>query len=249
MDGDIADQRRLRALLYHFVELVDHHVAELARAVLAMHHGRRIVDLGRIRHAQQRARARAHPDRLVVARPVHQVLIAGFFQQVGRGRIFVSTGTHPALGRFALVAGEGVGHVLDRARFIRFPLEVVQILGIGAAMGDDFVVAAADGVENLRRFFIQPAIGVMRGGQFHFVEHIEKAPDADAVAVVAPRIIAMGLRLAVLGVVVAAPLAERETFDIGRQTECETLATGPVVVLALGDRRVIVAPVVRQWIR
>ena len=36
MNGDVADERVFRALLEHLLELIDEHVAELARAVLAM---------------------------------------------------------------------------------------------------------------------------------------------------------------------------------------------------------------------
>ena len=117
---------------------------------------RRVVDLGRIGHAQQRTRARAHPDRLVVARPVHQVFVAGLLQQIGRRRILVGARAHPAFGRRAFVARERVGDVLDRARLVGLPSEVVQVLGVGAAVRDDFVLAAADRLEYLRRVLVQP---------------------------------------------------------------------------------------------
>jgi hypothetical protein len=78
-------------------------------------------------------------------------------------------------------------------------------------------------------------------GHVELFGQIEQPPDADAVAVVAPGIVALRLRLAVLGVVVASAFAESKDLDVGRDAECEPLAPRPAVVLALGEWDIFVA--------
>jgi hypothetical protein len=84
VDRDVHHQRMPLALLGHLVELLHDHVAEVAGVLLAVRDHLRVVQLDRVGHRQDGAAARAHPHRLVVHRPVHQVLEAGFLQQVGR---------------------------------------------------------------------------------------------------------------------------------------------------------------------
>lgn len=84
-------------------------------------------------------------------------------------------------------------------------------------------------------------------GSFSF-EQVEQAPDADAIAVIPPPIIAMGLWLVDLGGVVAETRVEREPLDVGRHHEGEALAVRPGIVGALRQWNVIVAIVLRQEI-
>src|SRR5256885_1150997 len=80
---------------------------------------------------------------------------------------------------------------------------------------DHLVAAPADGVGDLRRVLVDEAVGAMAGWQAKLVQQVEQAPDADAVAVVAPRVVAMRLRLAGLRRVVAETAAEGEPLDVG----------------------------------
>ena len=86
----------------------------------------------------------------------------------------------------------------------------------------------------------------MRDWQLELIEELEQPPYADAIAVVAPGVVAMRLRLAGLGRIVAQPRAEGEPFDVGGDDEREALAAGPAVVAPLGQRYEVVAAVLWQ---
>src|SRR6185437_2765190 len=130
------------------------------------------------------------------------------------------------LRRSALVARESRSHFLDDARLVGFPAEIVEVLGIDAPMRNDFVTAAANALEDLRSLAVEHAVHVVYERDIELVGKVEQPPDADAVAVVAPRIIAIGLRLAVLGIVVTAAFAERMHRDVGGDAEREAPAAG-----------------------
>jgi hypothetical protein len=72
----------------------------------------------------------------------------------------------------------------------------------------------------------------VRRGQLQLVEKVEQAPDADAVAVVAPGVVAVRLRLAGLRRVVAESGAKSEPLDVGREDESEPLAARPAVIFS-----------------
>src|SRR3989338_6366865 len=86
----------------------------------------------------------------------------------------------------------------------------------------------------------------MRERHGKLIGEIKEAPDADAIAVIAPRVIALGLRFAMLCIVVTAPLAERMHRDVGGQAERKALPARPGIVLALGQRRILVSIVARK---
>ena len=179
--------------------------------MLPVHDHRRIVDLDRVGHREDRPRARSHPDRLVVTRPIHEVGVAGLLQEVGCHRGLVGAGTHPAQGALLLVADKDLRDLADDAFFVGFP-KAAQVFGIGAAVGDDLVAPRADSREDLRRVIIEQAVGVVRERQLQLFGEVEQAPDADAVSVVAPGVVPLRLGFACLGVVVPEPRAEGEAL-------------------------------------
>jgi hypothetical protein len=108
-------------------------------------------------------------------------------------------------------------------------------------MPDHLVAALAHRGHDLRRVVVYQAVGVVRGGQLELVEELEQPPHADAVAVVAPRVVALRLRLAHLGGVMPQAGAEGVPLDVGGNAEGEPPAAWPAVVLALRQRDVVVA--------
>src|SRR4051812_1816886 len=96
VDRDIHHERVALALLDHLVELVDDHVAEVGGVLLAVDDHLRVVELDRVWNREQRPRARTQPHRLVVHRPVHEVLVAELLQEVGGMGRLVGTGPQPA---------------------------------------------------------------------------------------------------------------------------------------------------------
>ena len=70
VQGNPVDQRLSPGLALHLVEICNDHVGKsLGSAVMQGDH-RNVVDLLRVRHAEEPALARANPDWLVVDRPV-----------------------------------------------------------------------------------------------------------------------------------------------------------------------------------
>src|ERR671936_1002717 len=113
-------------------------------------------------------------------------------------------------------------------------------------MRHNLVAALSDRRHYLRCVVVHQAIGVVRGGQLQLIEELQQPPDADAIAIVTPGIVAMRLRLARLRRVVTQAGTEGEPFDVGGDDECEALAARPAVVAPLRERYKIVAVVLRQ---
>jgi len=105
-------------------------------------------------------------------------------------------------------------HVIDQPLLVELP-EVALALGIGAAVPNHFIAARADLVGDLRIIFVQQRIDVVRRRQLELLEQIEQPPDADAVAVVAPGVVALLLRLAFLGRIPAGAFAIGVDLDVG----------------------------------
>src|SRR6185295_109713 len=85
------------------------------------------------------------------------------------------------------------------------------------------------------------------GRKRKLVEQVEQAPHPDAVAVVAP---GEGARVGCRAFHrdrMAEAGAEREVLDVDAEIDGEALAVRPVVVRALGDRRIVVALVMRKF--
>jgi hypothetical protein len=92
---------------------------------------------------------------------------------------------------------------------------------------DDLVAALADAVADLRVVLVEQRIDIVRRRQLELLEQIEQPPDADPVAVVAPGIIALLLRLALLCRIPTGALAIGVNLDIGGDAERQPLAAGP----------------------
>ena len=219
---------------------------EVGRGLGAAEHRRRIVDLDRIGHRQDAARARLHPERLIVGRPVHQERIAVLLQQVGSDGRLRNPRAHPTIGTSPATLGHRPGRVRDHGGLGRF-IHVGLALGVGIAVADDFVATLTNARGDLRHLFADRRIEQMAYRPLQFVHHIENAPDADAQAVVAPAEIAnIGLR-AERRRRMAEAFAKAEMLDIQRAIEGDALVVRPREVLPLGDRRIGVAIVFLQF--
>src|SRR5882724_3754481 len=78
------------------------------------------------------------------------------------------------------------------------------------------------------------------------VEQLEKTPNPDAQAVVAPRIVTLSLRTAPLGRICATPRKKGKLLDVEGDVESQPFAVGPTEVAALFNGRIVVAIVGRQ---
>ena len=84
MQRQSEDERLLFRCFEQFLELVDDHVGELPSRMVTQRQRAGVIELHRIGHREQRTRACAHPDRLVVNRPVEQMREAAFLEKVRR---------------------------------------------------------------------------------------------------------------------------------------------------------------------
>jgi hypothetical protein len=124
------------------------------------------------------------------------------------------------------VADEGFGGVGDQPRLVQFPQSAL-VLRVGTSVAHDLVAAFADAIHDLRTVLVEEAVGVVRERQTQFGGEVEQAPDPHAIAVVAPRVVALGLRLAGLGEVVAQSGPEREHLDVRRDAEGQPASLRP----------------------
>src|SRR5262249_48782591 len=136
---------------------------------------------------------------------------------------------HPSGRPHADVLFDGLRRLLDDARLVAFP-ERPQLLGIGAAVAAYVVAALLYLLDDVRIVMADHAVQQDGGRQLQLVQHREQAPVADAVAVVAPGIVAAGLRPAAVGRIHADPGPEREVLDVERDIEGEPLSLRPAVV-------------------
>ena len=102
-----------RGLLDHLVEVVDHHLGERARGAVVKGDHRHVVHFMRVRDAQERPAAGAHPCRLVVHRPIERVSETVLGEQILRHGARVRAGAHPAAGRLAFVLGHRLEDLAD----------------------------------------------------------------------------------------------------------------------------------------
>ena len=76
------------------------------------------------------------------------------------------------------------------------------------------IAAVFDPLDDLRSMLADQAVEQDRGRELQLVEHAEYAPDPDAKAVIAPSIVALGLRAATLRRIGAAACQKREILDV-----------------------------------
>ncbi|MNQ12539.1 hypothetical protein D3C85_254470 [compost metagenome] len=200
----------------------------------AYEHLRRIIDFKRVRNRHQGPGLGPHPEGLIVRRPVHDELVAGFDQQLGGLVALRHPGTHPAAHGLPGVLENGLTHLGQQAGLVGGP-QMALGLGVGAAMADDFIAALEDGLQNLRAIVEDDRVHQVGRGQLQFVKQIQQAPDADAVAVVAPGEAAdVGLgQFRAQAVPASGP--EGEMLDVQAQVDGQSLALGPTVVRTRGD--------------
>ena len=122
----------------------------------------------------------------------------------------------------------------------------VGSLRVGAAVGDDLVAARAHRRHHLRAVIIDGGVDQMIAGELELVEQLEQPPHADAVAVIAPTVVAVVGRRGLRGDEMPEALPEGEMLDVQGDVNGEALALGPGIIRPLGDGRVIVASVRRQ---
>ena len=250
MQRDGAHQRLIDALLDHLVELIDDHVREIARALLAKEERDGVVDFERVGDAEYASGARLHPERLVVAAPVHQEFVARFLQHVDRDRRVRHARAHPAV-RAAARKRASMREVASATmlRFVVLPHRALP-LRLRAAVPDDLVAPRAHPLHEVGAMRADEAAHVVRGRKLQLFEQIEEPPHADAMAVVAPRVVA--LRLAGGGPerrIGSRPGAESEILDVRADIEREPLAARPVVGRTAIDHRVLVARVMGRRAR
>ena len=246
MQRDAHDQGLGFGLFQHLLEGLDDHVGEVDAGHLARHYGGNIVEFLRIGYGQDRAAvAGAEPDGLVVHRPVENIGIAGFGEQVGRHRAFGNPRAEPSPRRAPFGLADAPHRVDDQGALVAL-VQAPLPLGIGAAVADDLVAAPGKGRHELRRLIVEFGIYERRSGQAERIEHLQHPPGADAVAPVAPcviehvRLVGRGRELG------AEAFAEGEGFQIERDIDRQPPALRPVIERTVRQRAVIVTSVPAQ---
>src|ERR1700740_1526755 len=133
MHRDRKDKRVFARLFEHLVELVDDHLGKLPPGMAPENKRRRVVDLERVGHRKDWSGTSTHPDRLIVHRPVHDIAIAGLFQQVERHCTLGDVGTQPTLWPPAREACEDFSAFADQPCLVLLP-EIILALRISSAM-------------------------------------------------------------------------------------------------------------------
>ena len=211
------------------------------------HDHRHVVDLVRVRHAQQRlAGARAQPRRLIVHWPVERVAVAGLREQILGEGARVGAGAHPAAGRRALVGEDRVVdglHVLTLGRLVH----VVRLARVRAPVTHHLATEGAVRSDQLGAVLVALGVEQHAGADAARREGVRKAEAADPVAVLAPRPV-VGVRVLQARRVgqAEAALVVGEVLDADRDVQREPLPTRPGEVRARRDRRVREATVARQ---
>src|SRR3984893_5431155 len=113
-------------------------------------------------------------------------------------------------------------------------------------MADILVAAAVQPLDDVRTALEDGRVDVVRPRQGKLVEHIEIMPEADAVAVVAPRIVAVALGRGGARRVDTETCAKGEIFDVVAKGDGEPSAFRPVVLRPFVNRDVVVTAVRRE---
>jgi hypothetical protein len=108
------------------------------------------------------------------------------------------------------------------------------------AVGDDLVAAPTERRDHLGAIVIEGGVDQRADRQLELLEELQAAPDADAVAVVAPCEVE-NVRLRRRRELRSQPAAELEVLDVEADVEREPLRARPGVVGPARDRRILVA--------
>ena len=126
--------------------------------------------------------ARLQPHRLIVQHPVGDVVVAVLLQQVRRLPGFSQAGPQPAARLLAGRLPDRLGGHVDVGLLVRHLLHVA----LGEAVADEFPVALVRRLDDRRIGLDGAAVDRQHAGNRELVEHLEHAPEADAVAVFVP---------------------------------------------------------------
>ena len=245
MQRDAHHQRLALGLRQHLVEIVDDHVGEIPRPVLARHDRRDVVHLLRIRDRQDAALPCAHPDRLIIHAPVQRIAISRLMQQVGRDPAFRDPWRQPALRRYPFGAGDHIRRLGDQGGLGGL-VQHALAFGIGAPVAHHLVTARAKGGHQFGCVIIHGRIGQHADRHVQRLEHLEHPPGADPVAIVAPGIV-QHIRLRPTGGQFRPqPFAKGEMFQVQPDVDRQPRTTGPGVIGAPRDRDIVVPAVIRQ---
>src|SRR5260370_24450151 len=110
-------------------------------------------------------------------------------------------------------------------------------------MADMLVAAPGQAVDEFGAVFEDGRIDIVRSGQSELVEQVEIIPEADPVAVIAPRVIALALRCRRARRVAAEPGPKGEILDVVVEGDGAPCAAGPFGLPALMDRDGAIAAV------
>src|SRR5207248_8112892 len=136
---------------------------------------------------------------------------------------------HPADGSSPLVPRDRRRHGLDQ-RALLVLAEMSLLVGVRDAVAEDLVTARPQPLGNVRRHLVDRGVHLSLSGNAELVEHLEQAPDAHAIAVVAPAVDAVALRLVGRRDGGALAGAEAERLDVERDVDGQAATAGPGVV-------------------
>src|SRR5215207_9385677 len=123
--------------------------------------------------------------------------IAGFLDQIAGDFRLDGAWSHPAGRPLAEMLSDRLRRLRDDPGFVVLP-KSAKGFSVGPAMRAYVVAAVLYPLNHIGSMLTNQAVEQHRGRELQFVEHAEYAPDADAKAVIAPGIIALGLRAATL---------------------------------------------------
>jgi hypothetical protein len=240
MYNDVEDEWVFRRTPQHFLKLIYNHFLEFPAGMLPKDQSRAVIDFYRIRDRKDGPRARAHPKRLVVGWPIHNVLIPSLLQEVERVHALRKIRTKPASWRFAGVLRQSCGALVDETGFVLFP-QLVLAFRVGAAMPDVLVAPLVEAFDDFGASVQRRRINIVRAGQLIFIQKIEITPNANTITIVAPGEVALRLRRVRRRAVAAETSLERKMLDIIAESECKPCAIWPRVLRSFVDRAVLVA--------
>src|SRR5262249_182609 len=114
------------------------------------------------------------------------------------------------------------------------------------AVPDEFIAPPIEPLDNVRTSFEYGRIDIVGAGQPVLVEQVQVVPEANAVAIVTPGIVAVVLRSWRARPVGPEPAPKGKVFDVVAKGNREPGAFGPFVLRPLVDRHVVVTAMARE---